>query len=373
MIRKIAICGGGTSLGHALTAVLAANPENEVRVWTRQPHRWGTKVRAIYLDIAEIGGAPAVVSAEPGETVAGAELVLVCLPFPARRAALKQMAPYLMPTAWVGGIPGFAGFDWEARAVFGPGTRLFGLQRVPYVRKTISYGEAVWISGIRPRLFLAALPSNQTAELAQRIEELLSIPTTALSTYLPVSLSASNAIFHPARLLAAFAEADPFAPHERKAQFYEEWDDASSVAYIGMDEDVQRIARALDVSPSEAVPIMEHFHASTIGEMTDRIRGISALRDRALPVTGSDGNYRLDPASPYVTEDACFALVVLRSMADLARVETPWLDRGVRWAESVTGRRFLRNGKIDGPDVLGLPTPSNCCLPDAFSLVQGAS
>ena len=372
MSKRIAVCGG-TSLAHALAAVVAADRDNEVTVLTRQPSRWSRTVRAIYLDLAEVGGPLARVSSDPADVVSGAAVVFVCVPFPARRGVLQWIAPYLAPDCWIGGIPGFAGFDWEARSVFGPDARIFGLQRVPYVRKTISYGDTVWISGIRPRLFLAALPAAAAPDVAARIEALLGIPTTALSNYLAVSLSASNAIFHPARLLGAFGDLRPEDRLPRRAQFYEDWDDASSEAYFGLDADIQSIAAALSISPNEATPIGTHYGVHSVKDLTDRIRSIRALRDRPLPLIGAEGNYTLDMNSPYITEDACFALVVLRSLADVAGVATPWLDRAIRWAEQWTGRCFLAGGAVRGPDSELLPTPRLNGIDSVLHLVSFAS
>ena len=73
MSFTITLCGG-TSLAHALAAVLAADPENAVRVWTRQPGRWSTKICAIYRNIAEVEGPLALVTNDLGEALSGASL-----------------------------------------------------------------------------------------------------------------------------------------------------------------------------------------------------------------------------------------------------------------------------------------------------------
>src|SRR3954466_6104342 len=82
-MMRISICGGG-SLSHAVAAVLGARGDVEVRVLTRQPERWSRHVRAIYLDIAEIRGRIAVASSDPEEAVAGADMVILCVPSCAR-------------------------------------------------------------------------------------------------------------------------------------------------------------------------------------------------------------------------------------------------------------------------------------------------
>jgi hypothetical protein len=354
MSLTVTLCGG-TSLAHALAAVLAANPENEVRVWTRQPGRWSSKVRAIYRDIAEVGGPLALVTNNLGEAVCGASLVFVCTPLQTRGSLLQEIAAHLKDGAWVGGIPGFGGFDWEAASILGHRAIIFGLQRVPYVRKTISYGEAVWISGIRPRLFVGTRPASAAPTVADALESLLSIPTSPLSSYLPVSLSASNAIFHPARLVSCFPAPLFCAPPARGELFYEDWDDAASVAYLGLDGDIQATAQALGISTSEAQPISEHFDIASPSELTQRIRNIQALRDRRLPLRGVVRE--LDRESAYVTEDACFALPTLKALAEATGIRTPWIDLALRWTEQACGLSFLVDDRLVGKDSLCIPRP----------------
>src|SRR3712207_26784 len=47
-------------------------------------------------------------------------------------------------------------------------TRIFGLQRAPYVCRTLSYGEVVHLSGIRSVVHLAALPGSLVTDAADR-------------------------------------------------------------------------------------------------------------------------------------------------------------------------------------------------------------
>ncbi len=352
--RAITLCGG-TSLGHALAAVLAADPENEVRLLTRRPRRWSSKVWAIYRDIAEVGGPLALATDDPGAALKNARLVFVCAPLPMRGALLREIAPHIEDSAWIGGIPGFGGFDWLAESMLGQRVTIFGLQRVPYVRKTISYGEAVWISGIRPRLYVGTRPASAAPAIAAVLQTALSIPTSPLSSYLPVNLSASNAIFHPARLMSCFPAPHFCAAPSKGELFYEDWDDAASIAYLGLDGDIQAAARSLGVLPSEAQPISEHFGIASPTELTERIRTIRALRGRRLPLRGAMRS--LDCESAYMTEDACFALPVLKALADAANICTPWFDRALQWTEQASSLSFLVDNRLAGKDSFAIPRP----------------
>ena len=340
MSRRIAICGG-TSLGHAMAAVLGADPANDVRMLTGQPERWSREVRAIYLNIAEVIGRLSHVTDNAREAIDGAEIVFICTPLHTRKSLLRTIAPWLTARTWVGGVPGFGGFDREAFAIVGDRARIFGLQRVPYVRRTVSYGETVWISGIRPKLFVATVGNEDTREIAGLLEALLTIPTAPLSTYLAVALSSSNAIFHPARLMTAFPAPAFQASRARGDQFYEHWDDDASVAYLALDRDVQAIAQARGVPAEDAMPITRHFVVETPAALTARIRSIRALRDRRLPLRGTDRI--LDCESHYVNEDAWFALPTIKRIAEESMLDTPVLDRAIAWAAAAKSVLTQRN------------------------------
>jgi hypothetical protein len=84
-------------------------------------------------------------------------------------------------------------------------------------------------------------------------------------------------------------------------------------------------------------------------------RAYQGLRLPARRAAG--GGYQVDYNARYLTEDVPFGLVVVRGIAQLAGVPTPALDEVIRWAESRTGRRYLMNDLLAGPDVAGSRAP----------------
>lgn len=362
---SVAICGGG-SLSHALAAVIGADPDNAVYILTRQPHRWSSEMQAIYLDIATVTGKIGGASSFAVDVIPQAEIVLICVPSAAREHTLRDIAPFLSSEAIVGCLPGYGGFEFQARNILGRGRTIFGTQRVPYVRKTISYGQAVWISGIRPRLVVGALPSREAAAIAAVLESILNIPADPVVSYFPVALSASNAIFHPARLYAAFSGAKSI---EKPELFYEEWDDHASHWYLKLDEDLQAICRSILVDMSAAQPIRSHFGISSESELTARIRGLFSLRDRWLPVRKHDDRYLPDLGTSYFTEDIPFGLAIIKGMADTVGVRTPAIDTVLRWSERATGSSYFVGEAFRGHDVETLPIPRNYGIEDVSALI----
>jgi hypothetical protein len=370
-MMRISICGGG-SLSHAVAAVLGARGDVEVRVLTRQPGRWSRNVRAIYLDIAEIQGRIALASNDPQEAVAGADMVILCVPSCAREQVLTAVAPFVREQTRVGCFPGFGGFEWQARSILGAQARIFGLQRVPYVRKTISYGEAVWISGIRPRLFVGTLPAADAPETANLLETLLSIPSDPLPNYLPVTLSASNATFHPARIYSAFIGLAEHTRLPERKQFYEDWDDDASVAYLSLDRELQAICARIPADMSSAQPIQIHYGVDGVTALTRKIRTIRALRDRYLPLLRDGQGFFPDVFSSYFTEDIPFGLLVVKAVAQTVGLETPYTDAVLHWAQRAMKRSYLTGKRLDGADAAGLPLPGRFGITDVGSLLSAA-
>ena len=355
-----------------MVSVIGARPDVELRVLTRQPSRWSRQVRGIYLDIAEVVGRVAVAASDPELIAKDADLLLLCVPACGRAQVLEAIAPFVAPRAWVGCLPGFGGFDWQARAILGPGVRLFGLQRVPYVRKTISYGEAVWISGIRPCLILGALPAAEAPAAAALMQDLLGIPTDALPHYLPVTLSASNPLFHPARTYGAFADLPGGAKLRNRPLFYEEWDDAASETYLALDAELQSICRSIPADMSAAQPIRQHYGVADAASLTGRIRSLRPLRDRYLPLLDCGDGYLPDVQSFYFTEDIPFGLLVVKAVAEIAGVATPRTDAVLAWAQRLMGREYLADGRANGKDAATLPLPRRFGISTLPELVAAA-
>ncbi|KVP87402.1 dehydrogenase [Burkholderia ubonensis] len=366
---RICVCGGG-SLAHALVAVLGARASNEVRLLTRQPARWSRRIRLIYLDKAELHGTVHAVSGAPCDVIAGADLVILAIPHAAREAVLRRIAPHLGPRTWLAGFPGYGGLPWAVRAALGPEQRFLGLQRVPYVRKVVSYGEVVWVSGIRPELFVATVPSRYAPSAARWLQALLNIPTTPLAHYLAVCLSNSNPIFHPARLYALWRDANPDGVWATRPQFYEDWDDPASARYLACEGDLQSIGHACPADLSGRRTLLEHYGARDAREMTRIIRRIAALRDRPVPMRAVGDGWTPDLHSYYFAEDVPYGIVVQRALADIAGVATPALDEVIRWAQRWMGKTWLDDHHALGPDTLGLPVPQRFGVASAAELVD---
>lgn len=371
MPEVVAVCGGG-SLAHVIAAVAGANPDFEVRVLTRRPAEWSETLRVLFEDV-ELRGRIAVASSDPADVIPGAHVVGLAVPSVARPEVLARIAPYVEPGQWVGSFPGFGGFDWLARSILGPGPRLFGTQRVPFVCRKLEYGHVVEVTGVRPQTFVAALPATAVTEIADLLHDLLGVAIVPMGNYLCVSLSLSNPVFHPSRIYSYFRDWHPGVTYPTPELFYEDWDERATEAFARLDAEVQAICRALPLDMAYVKPIVQHYEVPSLAALSAKIRGIRALRGRPLPLRRNGHGYVPDLSAYYFTEDIPYGAVVLRAIAEVTGVETPFLSEVVEWGGRILGLDLMREGRIAGPDAAHLPLPRHFGIDTIDELARRAT
>ncbi len=321
-------------MAHVLATALGACPELLVRILTRRPSEWSRELEIHYRQEYLLRGAIETATDDPAVALAGAEIVFITTPANIFKEILGRIQPHVESGAWVGALPGTGGFDWIARETLGPGTRVFGFQRAPYVCRTIRYGKSVALSGIRPKVRMAALPPGEAPGLARRLSAYLNLPIEITPHFLPITLSPGNPLFHSARLFALFRDWDGRTTLRTCPLFYEEWDAAATDCYLSLDRELQAVAKALPVDMSAVRPVLAHYQAATPIELTQRIQGIEALRGILAPMRPVDDGFVPDFEHRFVTEDILHGLAVQRAVARLAGVPTPTMDEIIAWAKS---------------------------------------
>ena len=64
-----------------------------------------------------------------------------------------------------------------------------------------------------------------------------------------------------------------------------------------------------------------------------------------------DGKFVPDFQHRFIAEDIPFGLVPLRGIAEIVGVSTPMMDTLIKWAEKVSGKEYLIDGKCQGKDI----------------------
>lgn len=369
---SICICGGG-HLAHALVSTLGAHPAVDVRLLTRRPADWSKTVEAHCLDDYLLLGRARVISSDPSEVIPGADVVLLAVPAFARTDVLKKIYPQINRDALVGSIPGTAGFDWITRRILGGGVTVFGVQRAPYVCRILEYGRSVQISGIRPCIYLGAIPCTESPWISRLMQQALGLPVVPLPNYLAVTLTPGNSFFHSSRLYSLFRGWGRDTVFSKEILFYEEWDDYATKMYCAFDREIQDITHNIPVDLTCVIPAMKHYRVKTPLEMTRTIRSIRALKGLKVPLRATADGYVPDFEHRFFTEDIYHGLVSVRGIASLAGVRTPAIDKVLRWAGRLVGRRFIRGGRLLASENPDLPIPENFGIHTREELVSRAT
>ncbi|MXN76768.1 hypothetical protein GR157_18770 [Burkholderia sp. 4701] len=325
---KVAVCGGG-SIALTAAAVLAARPGFKVSVLTREPSRWSGVATIHFGERLRMAG-PVDATDDPARAIGASDWVLLAVPAFAHAALLERIRPFVAPHAWVGCVGCAGGFDWRVARILGNGARYFGLQRTPWVARTVVRGRVVHVTAVRGSVGIAGHPARELAVLAPRLSDAFGLALRPLNGYLSVTLGFDNPALHPPRLFALYGSGRPVPPSVR---FYGDWDDAASAHLLRVDDELTRIRRALNV-PDE-VGARAHFGVASPDALTARMRAMAPLRDITVP-SRADGSP--DTEARFFREDFAHGLAIHREIGRLAGVETPALCAMLEWAEQLIGK-----------------------------------
>lgn len=330
---QICICGGG-SLAHVCAGVLASDTNNRVSILTRRPSEWHDSIEVFDPNGRTFTGRLAQISASPAEVVAEAEVVLLCLPGYAIAEVLQQIKPYLSEKAYVGNIVCSTGFFFFAHEILTPQTPLFGFQRVPFIARTITYGQSANLLGYKSEVAVAIeAPADNAEHLHQWIAQAFLTPTRLLGHYYEASLTNSNPILHTSRLYSMWKDWNG-TPFPVNTPFYREWTLEASEILIAMDEEFMHLLDHLPVDKRQMPSLLEYYESTDAASLTRKISSIQAFTNILSPMTETPEGWIPDFKSRYFTEDFPYGLQFIKNLAVKHGVATPTIDLILNWGLS---------------------------------------
>lgn len=337
MKKNVCICGGG-NLGHVVAGFLAANGYG-VNLLTRHPERWQRQLSISTPDGKTLTGDVNLVTADARQAIAGADMVLLCLPGFSIREELLRIKPCLTPGVAVGSIVSSTGFFFEALELLPPQTPLFGFQRVPFIARTTAYGRAAALLGYKPQLHVAIEQTEDKESLRIALEQMFATPTTLMNSYYEVSLTNSNPLLHTARLYTMWHDWHEGVVYPVKSLFYEEWTDEASALLIAMDGEFFKLLSVLPVSKGSIPPILDYYESTDAQSLTRKLHSITAFKGIGSPMKEVEGGYVPDFQSRYFTEDFLYGLRIIQQQAEKHHIDTPIIDKVMEWGLKKTGNK----------------------------------
>ena len=331
---RICICGGG-NLGHVCAGFLA-NRGHQVSILTTKPERWNQILEIVAPD-GSFEGHLAQVSSQPREVIPQAEIVLVCLPGFAIHDELTKIKLHLSKKCLVGTVVSSTGFFFEAFKVLPTDIPLFGFQRVPFISRTIEYGQKAELKGYKESLHVAIEQTEDKESVRVVLEQLFEKPVTIADSFYEVSLSNSNPILHPSRLYTMWKDWLPGIVYPRNPQFYAEWTLEASTLLLQMDEELQQLLKVLGLKEGCIPPVLDYYESTDADSLTQKLRSIKAFQNIASPMKAVEGGFIPDFRSRYFTEDFPFGMRFIVETAQKHHVSIPITENIYQWGLSKIG------------------------------------
>ncbi len=334
MKKHITICGGG-NLGHVCAGVLGSI--HHVSLLTTHPERWTNGVMVTAPGGKVYHGVLERVSSHAEEVIPQADIVLLCLPGFAIHDVLQQIMPHLRADTWVGTVVSSTGFFFEALELLPESQVLFGFQRVPFISRLTEYGSSAQLKGYKSSLSVAVEHCDDKEEVRSTLEQLFSTPTLLLHSYYEVSLSNSNPLLHTARLYTMWHKWSAGTIYPCNPYFYADWTTEASSLLITMDEEFQRILRAIGLPTESIPPVLTYYESHDAESLTKKIRSIAAFQGILSPMKkiGEEG-YVPDFTSRYFTEDFPYGMRFIVETAARFHIGIPTIERVYAWGSQAT-------------------------------------
>lgn len=364
---NVVICGGGRT-GHLSAVLFKQRPGIRVSLLTNNreviEHHAHAGISALLPEGGTLSARLDVVSGDPDEALADADVVIITVPAQVRPALLHAIAGSL-PThkpVYVGAIPGFCGFDWLAEKALAarPNAVIWGMKDVPHTAYALQPGVSVTMGGAKSTLYVGthereSEPARQA--LLAHLQRLYAAPVELLAHYLEITLTPGNPIMHPS---VVYGLIGPYAQWHDKP-FAEPlcwWTDCTELgAYFleRCDEESQLLCKAvgqrLGVDMSSVQPLKQEIVEAYQAQIRDPRTMLSVLRtnqayDSILaPMVKTADGYVIDKENRAFHEDVAFGLAVLVEMGRRLDLKLSHIEEIFNWNVAYMGG--LRSSALD--------------------------
>lgn len=388
-MRKVTICGGG-NVGHVLACELARNVGLSVKLLSSSSKRvdsWsrrdGRPAVTIIEGNSKRNGVLDEVTHDARSAVLGADLVILALPAHLVASALRRIAPYCSESMILGAIPGHGGFHWQVASTFedvGFQPTIFGFDRSPWTCRIIDRGRSVLVLGRKDAVGVFVEPRQATNVIAQKLAPLFDAQLNPLPTALHAILGATNQFVHPAIYYGKLRNWDG-KPFNDPPMAYENTDIATAAVIVEADRECARVREKLNrLDPTLTLSTIPSILQRLGGRPTStklETRAVAhilstkqSLRGLELPCFETLTGWMPDFSSRFLTEDIPFGLCVIKSMAELLDIPTPWIDKLVSWGQKQMGKEYIVADQLRGRDVEDSGSVWNFGLRSRSKLIQ---
>lgn len=367
---KTQVCLVAGSKGtHMNVAWIGSQDKFTINVFTRRPEIFqGKQVIGTYANIPgkTLHGKINLASSCPMRCSKGTKVFIISSPVNVQETLLRQLKPFIEEGAYVGSVFGQGGFDLIASNVLGDDIQkknltIFSLFNIPSTCTVPEQGKRVVIIGPKSYLAVCSYPLSKLESTARLVENLWGTRTLRIPNFLNIMLTPGNQIIHTGRIMALYNNQQPKVIDEVPF-FYTTLGDLAADNMDRLSNEIQIIKhKILSLYPrldlNAVMPLGERI-ISQYGDMVkDRtnLRTIftsnTGYRLMKVPMVQQDGGYMVNVNARIFTEDIPFGLCVLKGVAELLNLETPFITAAIEWHQKLMGKQFVVDGKLNSAEI----------------------
>ena len=378
---RVLICGTGSS-AHVLAGILSTKPNVEVRVFTQntdKAQRWNKLMRSEPLTVTVRKGNdeqvaftanPFAITSEPEQAARGCDIIIFAVPAFMHWRYLTLLEPYVEDGCVIVGLPGQNGFEFDVRKALDQRLKncvVMNFESLPWICRIVEFGRTVRILGTKDRLVGAIqgdLARARVTDPLATMQLLLGEPPTLIVSghLLGITLMSLNAYSHPPIMYGRWKDWGGKAL-EHPPLFYQEIDEDTAELLGQVSAEVVATSKRImaehrHVDLSQVIPMYEWDIACYGNDIKDKTNLMTALRTNSgyegithPMIQTANGKYLPDFNHRFLTEDVPFGLVVIRGIAEIARVPTPCIDKVLSWCQDKLGKEYLVGSRLTGKDL----------------------
>lgn len=377
---RVLICGTGAG-AHVLAGILSTRPDVDVRVFTQNTdkiRRWRESmlsepltvtVRTGNVERVALKARPFVVTSDP-RRARGCDFIIFAVPAFMHSQYLALLQPYIEDGCVIVGLPGQNGFEFDVREALDERQQnciVMNFESLPWICRIAEFGKAVSIFGTKDSL-VGALQGNlfksRVADPLAFIQQLMGeTPKLVVSGHLlGITLRSPNAYSHPPIMYGRWKDWDG-EPLESEPLFYQGIDESTAELLGKVSEEVVTMSKRImaahyPLDLSQVIPMYDWDIACYGNDIADKTNLMTALRTNSgyegikhPMIRTAQGTYLPDFNHRFLAEDVPFGLVVIRGIAEIARVPTPCIDTVLRWCQERLGKEYLVGSRLVGRDL----------------------
>ncbi|XP_033736610.1 opine dehydrogenase-like [Pecten maximus] len=380
---KILVCGGGNG-AHCMAALASSRPHVDVRVLTLyadEAERWTQALKEEDMTISitysednieDVKSRPSLVTKDPAKAAEGIHMIFFTVPAFAHAQYLQAIAPHILDNTLLIGLPGQAGFEFQAVKALGDKAKqcaVASFESLPWACRTLEFGRHVQLLGFKEALGAAILigsKSNLTSHSLDIIQFIFGENPVfkVINNYVAINLMAKS-IIHPPLMYGRWRRYTDEVLHE-KPLFYQGVDDEQASLLSKVSDEVVMTAKVIEskrknIDMSAVIHILDWYREYYCHEISDHSCLKNAMQTnkaydgllhpmKQVATKGSEGfvpdfNYR------YIREDVPFGLVVMKGIAQIAGVDTPTIDIIIEWAQKQLNKEYIVGNRLNGKDI----------------------